>query len=286
LPAYAPRPRTGARGFGPRGRAAAVMPVHYGGLPCDIGIIGIARRHGLRVIEDAAHSFPSPLKGAFPGPGEDCAFAGTLGDAGVFSFYATKTLTTGEGGMVVTGREELARRVSVMRSHGIDRAVWNRYTDTESSWYYEVLAPGYKYNLPDIPAALGRVQLSRAWELLRMRREIAAVYDAAFAEDDRLILPPTGPGDARHLYPLRLGPKCGIPRDRFIRRLQEKGIGVSVHFIPLHIMPYYKKAWDLQEDDFPESMRSFRQEVSLPLWPGMTGAQVRYVTGIVKSSVF
>jgi dTDP-4-amino-4,6-dideoxygalactose transaminase len=287
LPAYAPRPRTGGEGFGPRGRAAAVIPVHYGGLPRGMaGILETARRRGLKVIEDAAHSFPSPVRGPFSGPGEDrCAFAGTLGDAGVFSFYATKTLTTGEGGMVVTGGEETARRISVMRSHGIDRAVWNRYTDTGSSWYYEVLAPGWKYNLPDILAALGRVQLSRAWDLLRMRREIAALYDDAFAEEENLVLPPTGPGDARHLYPLRLGPKCGVPRDEFIRRLQKKGIGVSVHFIPLHLMPYYKKAWDLRETDFPESLRSFRQEVSLPLWPGMTEAQARYVAGIVKSSV-
>jgi dTDP-4-amino-4,6-dideoxygalactose transaminase len=286
LPAYAPR-SPGGGGFGPRGRAAAVMPVHYGGLPCDMaGLLAIARRHGLRVIEDAAHSFPSPLGGPFSGPGKDGqAFAGTLGDAGVFSFYATKTLSTGEGGMVVTGREDLARRVAVMRSHGIDRTVWNRYTDPGASWYYEVLAPGYKYNLPDLLAALGRVQLSRAWELLRMRREIAARYDAAFAGEERLVLPPTGPGDARHLYPLRLGPKCRVPRDEFIRRLQAGGIGVSVHFIPLHCMPYYKNAWDLEETDFPESLRSFRQEVSLPLWPGMTDAQVRYVTGIVTSSV-
>jgi dTDP-4-amino-4,6-dideoxygalactose transaminase len=256
-------------------KAKAIIPVHYGGLPCGMdAIMDIARRHNLKVIEDAAHSFPSRLASG--------AFAGTIGDVGVFSFYANKTITTGEGGLVVCKDETIAHRVSVMRSHGIDRAAWNRYTDLKASWYYEVLEAGYKYNLPDLLAAVGRVQLSRAWELLRMREEIAAAYDAAFAEDRRFIIPPTAAGDARHLYPLRLNAMAlNITRDDFIARLKERGIGVSVHFIPLHIMPFYKNRYGLAADDFPETIKSYRQEISLPIWPGMSKAQVDRVISAV-----
>ena len=255
----------------------AVIPVHYGGLPCDMpAIMDIARRYDLKVIEDAAHSFPSRLG--------DGSWAGTAGDAGVFSFYATKTLTTGEGGMVVCKNDGLAGRVSLMRSHGIDRSVWNRYTDTAASWYYEVVEAGYKYNLPDLLAAVGRVQLSRARDLLAMRREIAAAYDAAFEGDECFLIPPGGEGDARHLYPLRLSPEAlRISRDDFIQKLKERDIGVSVHFIPLHIMPFYKNRYSLAGEDFPETMRSFKREISLPIWPGMSAGQVGRVISVVKS---
>jgi dTDP-4-amino-4,6-dideoxygalactose transaminase len=243
-------------------------------------IMDIARRYGIKVIEDAAHSFPSAL----PNPeSSKPILAGTIGDIGVFSFYATKTITMGEGGMVVCRDEEIARRISVMRSHGIDRTIWNRYSDARASWYYEVIEAGYKYNLPDILAAIGRVQLGRAWNLLRMREAIAAVYDSAFAGDERFLLPPTGPGDARHLYPLRLNPaKVKITRDDCISKLKESGIGTSVHFIPLHIMPYYKNRYRLAENDFPETMKSYRQEISLPIWPGMTDEQVNRVIVEIK----
>ncbi|GHV93940.1 spore coat protein [Spirochaetia bacterium] len=267
----------------------AVIPVHYGGLPCDMSaIMDIARRHNLKVIEDAAHSFPSLLPAGIAGEsdmaGNSPAWAGAIGDVGVFSFYATKTITTGEGGMVVCKDAAIARRISVMRSHGIDRNVWNRYTDTTASWYYEVVEAGFKYNLPDLLAAVGRSQLERAWELLRMRQEIAAAYDAAFANNEHFLLPPTGVGDARHLYPLRLNlPRLRISRNDFIQKLKEQGIGVSVHFIPLHIMPFYKNRYRLAEEDFPETMKSFRQEISLPIWPGMTAAQVEQVITVVKS---
>ena len=261
----------------PEGKAKAVIPVHYGGLLCDMkAIMDIARRYGLKVIEDAAHSFPSLAGGSF---------AGTKGDVGVFSFYATKTITTGEGGMVVTYNREIAERISVMRSHGIDRSVWNRYSDTKASWYYEVVEAGYKYNLPDILAAIGRVQLSRADDLLRARVEIAAAYDKALAGDDRFLLPPTGPGDARHLYPLRLNPeRVCVSRDMFIEKLKGAGVGVSVHFIPLHTMPFYKNRYQLSEEDFPETMESYRWEISLPIWPGMTGDQVERVIAAVRGS--
>jgi len=259
------------------GKAKAVIPVHYGGLLCDMdAIMAVSRRYGLKVIEDAAHAFP-----CYAG-----TFAGTIGDIGVFSFYATKTITTGEGGMVVCRDDAITRRISVMRSHGTDRTVWNRYSDARASWYYEIVEAGYNYNLPDLLAAIGRVQLSRAWDLLRMREEIAAVYDSAFAENKNLLLPPTGAGDARHLYPLRLKEgNLGFSRDECIQKLKEAGIGVSVHFIPLHTMPFYKNRYHLAENDFPETMKSCSQEISLPIWPGMSKAQVERVVNVISTTV-
>jgi dTDP-4-amino-4,6-dideoxygalactose transaminase len=280
LPSYPPRPG-GDEGFGPRGKAKAVIPVHYGGLPCDMdAILPIARKYGLKVIEDAAHSFPSFVPNRDdPHSGN---WAGLMGDIGVFSFYATKTITTGEGGMVVTRDKGIADRVRIMRSHGIDRSVWNRYTDTKASWYYEVIAPGFKYNIPDILSALGRAQLRRAMNLLAMRQEIARRYDEAFS--GQFTLPLTGPGDARHLYPLRLnGEKFSINRNEFAERLQNEGIGISVHFIPLHTMPYYKKRYSLEDGDFPEAFKTYEQTITLPIWPGMTEAQINRVIAVVKT---
>jgi dTDP-4-amino-4,6-dideoxygalactose transaminase len=171
-----------------------------------------------------------------------------------------------------------------MRSHGIDRTVWNRYTDPRAPWRYEVVAAGYKYNLPDLLAALGRVQLGRAWELLRMRQEIAAAYDSGLGGNDSLLIPPTGSGDARHLYPLRLNPQgLKISRDAFIGKLKEAGIGVSVHYIPLHTMPFYKNRYQLAENDFPETMKSCSHEISLPIWPGMSKDQTGRVIEAVLS---
>jgi len=256
----------------------AILPVHYGGLACDMdAVMDVARRYNLKVIEDAAHAFPSLTARGY---------AGTIGDAGVFSFYATKTLCTGEGGMVLCRDKALAERVALMRLHGIDRSVWNRYTDTSASWYYEVVEAGYKCNLPDLLAAVGRVQLSRADELLRMREAIAARYDAAFAHDRHLLIPISGQGDARHLYPLRLELNTlRISRNEFIERVRENGIGVSVHFIPLHSMPYYKNRYALAEDNLPCAMNTFRQTVSLPIWPGMSDAQVERVIELVINTV-
>jgi len=268
-------------GFGPGAKAAAVMPVHYGGLPCDMdAILGIAEKYGVKVVEDAAHSFPSLM---------DCRdgrkkYAGTIGNAGVFSFYTTKTMTTGEGGMVVTRDKSVAARVKIMRSHGIDRSIWNRYTDAEASWYYEVVAPGFKYNIPDLLSAIGRVQLRRVMDLLSMRHEIARCYDEAFSSDPHFSLPPTGNGDARHLYPLRLKlDRLSIGRNEFAEKLQEQGIGISVHFIPLHTMPYYRERYSLKEGDLPETMESYARTISLPIWPGMTDSQINRVITVVKT---
>jgi dTDP-4-amino-4,6-dideoxygalactose transaminase len=276
LPPYPPRPGEAGDGFGPAGRVRAVIPVHYGGLPCDMeAILGLCRPRGIAVIEDAAHAFPARLAGG--------GMAGTAGDAGVFSFYPTKPLTTGEGGMVVTGREDLAQRMTLMRSNGIDRTVWNRYTDPGASWYYQVLAPGFKYNMPDIAAALGRVQLRRAPALLARRKAIACRYNEGLEGLPGLSLPPFDPGGAFHLYPIRVQSRS---RDEFVRALQGRGIGVSVHFIPLHTMPYYRERYGLREADLPRSWEIYRETVSLPIWPGMTEAQVERVIEAVRESVW
>lgn len=276
LRAYPGRSAHNVEGFGPRGRPAAVIPVHFAGLPCDMEAIrAVARRYGTRIVEDAAHAFPSAM-----GNGE---WAGTIGDAGVFSFYATKTITTGEGGMVVTADQELGNRVSIMRSHGIDRAVWDRYTDRRASWRYAVVEAGFKYNIPDVLAAIGREQLKKATSLLAMRQELAQQYDAAFSDDDRVIVPPTGPADARHLYPLRLASAAN--RDAVIEFLQDAGVGVSVHFIPLHLMPYYADRYALVPEDFPEALARFSAEISLPLWPGMTSEQTDKVIDAVRAAL-
>jgi dTDP-4-amino-4,6-dideoxygalactose transaminase len=288
--AYPPRSITsgsgGGEGFGPRGKARAVIPVHYGGLPCDMdAIVKIAEKFGLKIIEDAAHSFPSFIPSSEHPPGR---WAGLIGNVGVFSFYATKTITTGEGGMVVTRDKAIADRVKIMRSHGIDRSIWNRYTDIKASWQYQVVAPGFKYNIPDMLSALGRVQLRRAIDLLSMRESIARSYDEAFTEknsdDSPFLLPPTGPGDARHLYPLRL--KAGmlkISRNEFAEKIQEHGVGISVHFIPLHTMPYYKERFSFEDKDFPQTLKTYSQTISLPIWPGMTEAQINKVITVVKN---
>ena len=283
LPAY-PARKQGGDDFGPRGRPKAVMPVHVAGLPCDMdAILEISKKYGLKIVEDAAHSFPSFISK----PGEEGNWAGLIGDVGVFSFYATKTITTGEGGMVVTCENAIAERIKIMRSHGIDRSIWDRYTDTKASWYYRVVEPGFKYNIPDLLSAIGRVQLSRAMDLLEMRKEIAEYYDKAFMGSDLFSPPDTGPGDARHLYILKLNlGKLSINRDDFAIKLQEQGIGISVHFIPLHIMPYYKNRYSLIDEDFPESMNTYNRIISLPLWPGMTHDQTDRVIETVKKLAY
>ncbi|MFQ3547906.1 MAG: DegT/DnrJ/EryC1/StrS aminotransferase family protein [Termitinemataceae bacterium] len=268
-----------SEGFGPRGKPTVVIPVHIAGLSCDMdAITRLATKYNVRIVEDAAHAFPSRRT--------DGRWVGLIGDIGVFSFYATKTITTGEGGMVVTGDEALAKRISIMRSHGIDRSIWNRYRDTKASWRYAVVAPGYKYNLSDVLAAIGRVQLQRALDLLAMRKAIAEQYNQAFSESKALMIPPNSFENAWHLYPLRLaGPQGPQRRDAFIEALQQAGIGVSVHFIPLHTMPYYAQLYGLDDHDFPYALDSFSRSISLPIWPGMTDLHVKRVIETVLKTV-
>ncbi|MBV8502062.1 MAG: DegT/DnrJ/EryC1/StrS family aminotransferase [Paucibacter sp.] len=259
-------------------RTKAIIPVHYAGLAVDmLAVLDIARKHGLRVVEDAAHALPTTL---------EKELIGTLGsDACVFSFYANKTMTTGEGGMLVTRNAELAKRARVMRLHGMNRDAFDRFTAKVPSWYYEIVAPGFKYNMTDIAAALGLQQLKRLPGFLERRQAIAARYNEALA-DLPLVLPPDAPhGDTHswHLYVLRLADDAGIERDAFIERMFALGIGCSVHYIPLHLQPYWRDRYGLKPEQFPHSQKAFERMVSIPLYTAMSDADVQRVIAAVRS---
>lgn len=245
-------------------RTRAVMPVHYAGLACDMdAILALASRHGLRVIDDAAHAFPTRLDGKL---------VGTLGsDITVFSFYANKTMTTGEGGMVVTRNAELAARMRTMRLHGISRDAFDRYTSRVPSWFYEVVAAGFKYNLTDIASAIGIEQLRKIDRFQQRRTWLAQRYDEALAELPLQlpVHPELGSTHAWHLYVVRLQEGAGIGRDELITELAARGIGTSVHFIPLHRQPYWRDSCGLNPDAFPVAEASFEAMLTLPLYTRM-----------------
>lgn len=264
-------------------RTKAIIPVHYGGLAADMPrLLAIARRHGLKVVEDAAHALPTTCEGRL---------VGTLAsDATVFSFYANKTITTGEGGMLVTRNPELARRARVMRLHGMSRDAFDRFTAKVPSWYYEIVAPGFKYNLTDIAAALGLHQLKKAHAFQQRRAAIAAHFNEAFAGLP-LVTPP-GPmrGDthAWHLYPVRLADDAvaaGLTRERFIERLFEQGVGASVHYIPLHLHPYWRERYALEPTMFPHSQHAYERMASLPIYTRMDDADVERVVAAVRAAL-
>jgi dTDP-4-amino-4,6-dideoxygalactose transaminase len=280
----------------------AIIPVHVGGLPCDmgrlravagdeasVGTAGAAPSRGaagtaapgensghgrIALVEDAAHAFPVKT---------EAGYAGTLGDIGVFSFYATKPLATGEGGMIVTRDEHLAKRISIMRLHGIDREVWNRYqAKGHTSWKYDVIDAGYKYNMTDMAAAIGRVQLSKSQRFLTRRRQIAERYRTGFAGADFLQLPAYTQQHAWHLFILTIVPeRLSIDRDAFIHKLSEFGIGTSVHYIPLHIMSYYRRQYGFKPEDFPVALRTYQTCFSLPIYPDLTDEEVEYIIATV-----
>jgi perosamine synthetase len=265
----------------PRTRAA--IAVHIAGRPGPIvELVREASARGVAVVEDAAHAFPSRIGGP-AGP-----LAGTVGAVGAYSFYATKTITTGEGGMLVTDDAAIADRVRLMSLHGISRDAWNRYT-AAGSWYYEVEDAGFKYNMTDIAAALGLVQLGRAADLLGARRQLAADYAARLAASsvaDLLELPGDEPdgSHAWHLYIVKLAlERLSVGRAEVIEALKALGIGTSVHFIPLHLHPYYRREWGYRASDFPVATHQYERVVSLPLWPGMSSADVDRVVGGLES---
>ena len=257
-------------------RTKAIMPMHYGGLACDMpAILALAREHGLKVVEDAAHALPTTCGGQL---------IGTLGsDATVFSFYANKTITTGEGGMVVTRDAEMAKRMRVMRLHGMNRDAFDRFVSKTPAWYYEVVAPGFKYNLTDIAAAIGLQQLKRAQAFRQRRAEIAAQYDAAFTSLP-LVLPaaaPKGDRHAWHLYVIRLADGARISRDELISALSERSIGTSVHYVPLHRHPYWRDRYGLEPSMFPRADAAYLSMVSIPLFTAMSDeAQDRVVDAL------
>ncbi len=261
-------------------RTKAILPVHYGGLAADMpALLDIAQRHGLKVVEDAAHALPATSGGRLVGT--------SASDASVFSFYANKTITTGEGGMLVTRDAALARRAQVMRLHGMSRDAFDRFTAKVPSWYYEIVAPGFKYNLTDIAAAIGLHQLKKAHAFQQRRARIAARYHAALADLPILTAPepPAGQTHAWHLYALRLDDGAGLSRDRFIERLFEQGIGCSVHYIPLHLQPYWRDRYRLAPGRFPHSQHAYERMASLPIYPRMSDADVERVVAAVRAAL-
>lgn len=260
-------------------RTRAVMAVHVAGLPVEISrLVELLEPLGVDVVEDAAHAFPCRIAGPAG------RYAGTFGRAGAYSFYATKTITTGEGGMLVTDDDAIASRARIMSLHGISRDAWNRYT-AGGSWYYEIEEAGYKYNMTDIAAALGIVQLDRADELLAARRELATAYAARLGSpplDELIELPPDAPdgSHAWHLYIVRLAlDRLAVDRAQVIAALRDVGIGTSVHFIPLHLHPYYRRRWGYTAQDMPVAIQEYERALSLPIWPGMSMADVDRVVG-------
>jgi dTDP-4-amino-4,6-dideoxygalactose transaminase len=259
-------------------KTKAIMPVHFAGLAADMSaIISIAQEHGLKVVEDAAHALPCVVNGV--------AVGNLQTDAAVFSFYANKTITTGEGGMVVSRNPEIIKRCKTMRLHGINRDVFDRFTSKAPSWYYEVVAPGFKYNLTDLASALGIHQLKKA-ELFRAKRQaIVDQYNAAF-KNLPVVLPQgaaTNGLHSWHLYVLRLSDQCPLTRDQFVEALYAQGIGCSVHYIPLHLQPYWRDTYQLKTEHFPVSQKAYERMVSIPLYSKMTQSEIDRVIQAVQS---
>ena len=246
-------------------RTKAILPVHYGGLACDMAaIFAMAKKHDLQVIEDAAHALPTTVNGALVGQ--------LASAAAVFSFYANKTMTTGEGGMVVTQNADLAARMKIMRLHGISRDAFDRFTSKTPDWYYEIVAPGFKYNMTDMAGALGRVQLKRLPAFVQRRQQLAQRYLEAL-QDLPLILPaaaPAGDTHAWHLFVLRLTDAAKVSRDAVIQQLSDAGIGTSVHYVPLHRQPYWQGRYGLRPEQFPQADKAYQRMFSIPLFTAMS----------------
>ena len=261
-------------------RTKAIIPVHFGGRSADMkALLALAAKRGLRVMEDAAHALPTTCGGDL---------VGTLAsDVTVFSFYANKTMTTGEGGLLVTRSPEIAKRARVMRLHGINRDAFDRFTSNAPSWCYEVVAPGFKYNMTDLAAAIGIHQLKKVRIFQERRAEIATLYDKTFAGLPVLLPPQPMRGDihAWHLYVIQLGCDVKVNRDVFIDRMFARGIGCSVHYIPLHLHPYWRDTYKLTPEMFPVSQGVYERCVSLPIYSCMTDTDVERVVTAVKNEL-
>jgi len=255
----------------------AIMPVHFAGQACEMDVISeIAKKNNLKVVEDAAHALPTTWKGKT---------IGSLSDITVFSFYVTKTIATGEGGMITTENEDYLSRMKTMRLHGINRDVFDRYTSDKPSWFYEVVEPGFKYNMTDVASSLGIHQLKKARDFQERREWIAQQYNEAFAD-----LPMQTPfvkhpeeTHSWHLYVLQLDLSAmTVDRDKFIELMAVENIGTSVHFIPLHLHPYWRDRYDYKPTDFPVAYDVFKRAMSLPIYPKMTDGDVANVIAAVK----
>ena len=296
---------------------AAIMPVHYGGQVGDVaGVRALAQRYHLKVIEDAAHCCPafyregqgtkrgnqppvagngnaelSTLNPQLSTSASDSqppwATVGTGADISCYSFYANKAITTGEGGMICTESDEYADRMRIMSLHGISRDAWKRYT-AEGSWYYEIIAPGFKYNLTDIAAAIGIHQLRKADEMHRKRAQWAGLYSRLLAGVEEVVRPRQQPNRIHswHLYAIRLKlDRLKLDRAQFITELQQRGVGTSVHWMPLHMHPYYRETYGYKPEDFPTACALYPELVTLPLFPDMSADDVRYVCDAIKEVV-
>lgn len=253
-------------------RTKAIMAVHFGGQMAEMAEIKkIARKNKLKIIEDCAHSFDAKYQNKL---------AGTFGDVGVFSFYAIKNLTTGEGGMVITANAKLAEKMRQLRLHGMSLTAFQRYAD-KGKWYYEIEAAGFKYNLTDMAAAIGLEQLKKIKKFNRRRAEIAGIYLKNLTGVPEIKLPQTLPKRTNvwHLFPMRVS--AGI-RNKFIEALKEFNICTSVHFIPLHLQPFYQKRFGYKKGDLPISEEVFQGEISLPLYPDLKDAEVKYICQVIK----
>ena len=258
-------------------RTRALMVVHYGGHPAEMDALeALAEKHGLAVVEDAAHALPAAFRGRM---------VGSTGNLTAFSFYATKNLTTGDGGML-TGDPELIAKARVLSLHGMSADAWKRYSD-ESRWYYEVMVPGFKYNMTDVQAALGLVQLERLSVLQARRYEIVESYTDGLSDIDLIELPScrSGIDSAWHLFPIRLRTDSPVNREEAIARLTEMNIGTSVHFIPVHLHPYYRDRYGYEESQFPVAQQAFEGLISLPLHPGLSDGDVADVIAAVRTVV-
>ena len=252
-------------------RTKAILPVHIAGLPCRLDKINrIARKHGLKIVHDAAHALGASFKGKR---------IGVWGDISSFSFYATKNLTTAEGGMVTTSNKKYADTVQILSLHGMDKKAWKRYLDS-GSWYYEVVKFGYKFNLPDLNAAVGLATMDRLEKLQQKRARAAEWYDRALEKYPHIELPARDPDSEHgwHLYIIKLHLNMlEINRDQFIRELTARGIGSSVHFIPMFMHPYYKGKYGLYANRFPQSLKAYQRVISLPFYPDLSKADIQYV---------
>lgn len=263
-------------------KAKALILVHYGGqapvMTTDDGegILDICKQNNIRLIEDAAHAFPTKSAGRF---------IGSFGDVTCFSFYANKTITTGEGGMLVTDNEDIYKRAKIMRLHGINHDIWERFTSGAYCWEYDVVAPGYKYNMPDINAAIGLAQLEKV-EYFREQRQRCATFYYQYLKDIPSIDLPVciGPMENHswHLFPIIIKPEAKVLRNEFITKMKNEGIGTSVHYKPLHRMKYYKETYNLDPENFPNTERIWNGTVSLPIYPTLTDDELLYICTTIK----
>ena len=252
-------------------RTRVIMPMHYGGQPCPMDrILEIARRRGLPIVEDAAHALPARNNGQS---------VGTIGDITCFSFYANKTMTTGEGGMIATSNPDLAKRMRLMAYHGLSRDCTTT-TGAKKAWRYDVLAPGYKVNMTDIAASIGVHQLARCDEFREAREKCAAAYDDGLRSIEAITTPVVHPNvqSAWHLYVIQLDQaQLKISRDRFGDQLDQAGVGTSVHFMPLHMQPYYRDTFGYQERDLPNAAAAYQRILSLPIFPSLDSEEIQHI---------